>query len=274
MNSSLVVPSAEHKPVRAVMNCLLLVLALIASSLASPVVFAQQQDTAPADASANSTSGDPTPDIEPTVVSAPEYNDPLIGINRAVFAFNDAAYRYVVIPLSNGYIAVVPSPVRTSVTNVFNNIKMPVYLVNNLLQGRPEHSLRNLARFGINSTLGLLGLFDVANDWFELPPARTGLNDTLASWQAGYGIYLVLPFLGPSDVRNSIGRIGDQFLNPINYLSAEQDQMVLQGIDNVNGFAPVASRYLELRAESDDPYLFFRNMHLQGIIRDAEYQEN
>ena len=211
--------------------------------------------------------------IEPTVVSTPEYNDPLIGFNKAMFKFNDVAYRYALIPFSEGYIAVVPSPVRGSITNFFANIKMPISFVNNLLQGKPEDSARNIARFGINSTLGILGIFDPAQDWFDLTPAQSNLNTTLSSWGAGYGFYLVLPILGPSDLRNTLARFGDQALNPVNYLPEEQDRIILQGVDNINAFAPQAQRYLDLKAEAEDPYIFFRNMYLQGVVRDAEYSD-
>ena len=213
-------------------------------------------------------------EIEPTVVSTPEYNDPLIGFNRAVFKFNDAAYRYALVPFSEGYIAVVPGPVRGGITNFFANIKMPIYFINNLLQGKPSDSMRNAARFGINSTLGILGIFDRAEDWFDMAPAQTDLNTTLSSWGAGYGFYLVLPILGPSDLRNTLSRFGDQALNPINYVSEDRDQLILQGVDNINAFAPQAQRYLDLKAETEDPYLFFRNMHLQGVVRDAEYSND
>lgn len=231
------------------------------------------QQTSPAQSTTQNNDTIGSTSIEPTVVSTPEYNDPLIGFNRAVFDFNDVAYRYVLVPFSEGYIAVVPDPVRGGISNFFTNIKMPISFVNNLLQGKPGDSARNVARFGINSTLGILGFFDPAEDWFELAPAQNNLNTTLSSWGAGYGFYLVLPILGPSDLRNTLARFGDQALNPVNYLSEEQDQIILQGVDNINAFAPQAQRYLDLKAEAEDPYLFFRNMYLQGVVRDAEYSD-
>ncbi len=210
--------------------------------------------------------------IEPTVVSVADYNDPLISLNRAVYAFNDFSYRYALIPLSNGYLAVVPGPVRTGIDNVFSNIKTPIHAVNNLLQGRPERSLGSIARFGINTTVGLLGIFDPALYWFDLQPSPTLLTDTLAQWGSGYGMFLMLPLIGPSDLRNGVGRIGDYFMNPIVYLTDNPERLLLQGLDGLNTFAPLSDSYLELQAQADDPYLYFRNMYLQGIVRDAEFQ--
>lgn len=224
-----------------------------------------------------STGGNPleTPagDIEPTVVSYPEYRDPLIGMNRAVFAFNDFSYRYFLIPLARAWGWALPDPVERSIGNFFRNLKMPISLVNNLLQGRPLGMGRNLARFGINTTVGLAGLFDPATAWFGIEAADTGFDDTLARYGAGYGVYLVLPFLGPSSLRNGPGLVVDYFLNPVPYLLTPPESTAVTGLDNFQRFAPGAKRYLDLHRESDDPYVFFRNLHLQGLQRDADYGE-
>lgn len=225
--------------------------------------------------SGNTATSDPGPtgDIEPTVVSYTEYRDPLIGMNRAVFAFNDFSYRYLLFPLARAYRWVLPDPVERSIGNFFRNLKMPISLVNNLLQGRPAGMGRNLARFGINTTVGLAGLFDPAAAWFRIEPAATGFDDTLARWGAGYGAYLVLPFLGPSSLRNGPGLVADYFLNPVPYLLESPESTAATGFDNFQRFAPGSERYLQLHRESKDPYLFFRNLHLQGLQRDAEYSE-
>lgn len=211
-------------------------------------------------------------EIQPTVVSFEDYNDPLIGLNRAIFSFNDVLYRYALIPVTRGYTAVLPQPVRNSITNAFHNIKSPIYFVNNLLQGKPRDSMVNLARFGINSTVGVLGLFDNADAWFGIEPAHTELEDTLASWGSGYGVYLVLPVFGPADVRDGIGRIGDYFLNPIVYLTDNPERLWIQGLDGVRTFTPQAETYLELRNQAEDPYIFIRNTYLQGVQRNASQQ--
>ncbi len=209
--------------------------------------------------------------IEPTVVAYKEYRDPLIRINRGIFAFNDLSYRYALIPLVKGYLKVTPEPVRQSVGNFFYNIKSPLYLVNNALQLKPKAAGRNLLRFGINTTLGLAGLFDPAKNWFDIEKANTNLNDTLAHYGAGYGFYIVLPLIGSSDLRSGSSTLVEGFFHPINYLVDGRERVWIQGFGYFQDFAPEADLYLDLSEESDDPYIFLRNLYLQGIQRDAEY---
>jgi phospholipid-binding lipoprotein MlaA len=209
--------------------------------------------------------------IEPTVVGYPDYRDPLIRVNRAIFAFNDITYRYLLIPLGKGYVRVIPDPVHRSVGNFFYNIKTPVYAVNHLLQLKPKPLGRNLLRFAINTTVGLLGLFDPAKAWWGLERAEADFEATLARYGAGYGIYLVLPVFGPSDLRNSASIVADYFLNPIVYLTENPERIAIQGYDFFQAYAPGAEQYETLRRKSDDPYIFFRNLHLQGVQRDVDY---
>lgn len=205
------------------------------------------------------------------MVSTPRYRDPLIGVNRVFFAFNDVTYRYLLIPVAKGYRWVVPDPVETGIGNFFHNLKTPIYVVNDVLQFEPKPLGRHLSRFVINSTIGVLGLFDPAQAWFGLERKETGFQDTLADYGAGYGIYLVLPLLGPSDTRNGAGLLVDQFLNPIPYLTDEPDTTAIQIYDNFQEFAPGAEKYETLRRDLDDPYIFFRNLYLQGLQRDAAH---
>jgi len=209
--------------------------------------------------------------LAPTVVSYPEYRDPLIWLNRGIFAFNDVSYRYLLIPLSRGYLWLTPEPVQDSIGNFFDNLKTPVLAVNHLLQWQPALLGRDLLRFGINTTVGLLGLFDPARDWGGLPRAPTDSAATLAGYGAGYGIYLVLPIFGPSDLRDSAGLVADHFLNPVVYLTDNPERTAIQGFDFFQDYAPTAENYETLRRKSEDPYIFFRNLHLQGVQRDARH---
>lgn len=211
---------------------------------------------------------------EITVVSYPqsEFHDPLIGFNRVVFAFNDISYRYVLIPVSKAYNTIAPQPVRTGVSNVFSNIKAPIHTINYLLQWQPSKAGISTARFLLNSTIGIAGIFDPASAWFGLPKSETGFSDTLARYGSGYGTYLVLPFIGASDLRSGTGVVADYFLNPIPYITEQPDTTYIMSFDTLQGFAPEAEGYLKLRDKSDDPYLFFRNMHLQGLLRDQQYK--
>lgn len=209
--------------------------------------------------------------IQPNVVSYTEYRDPLIRFNRAMFAFNDVTYRHVLIPAARTY-QLAPAPLRLGVANFFNNIKTPIPLVNHLLQLQLRQAGIDLARFAVNSTLGVAGLFDPASAWLDLQPEAAGMGETLAGYGMGYGTYLVLPLVGPSNVRDGGAMLVDSFLNPLTYMLDNPESVVVRGFDNFQQFAPTAPGYLELREESDDLYLFMRNLHLQGIQRDAEYQ--
>ena len=204
----------------------------------------------------------------PTVVGYAPGDDPLMGFNRAVFAFNDVAYRFALVPAAKGWEWAVPAPVRQSIGNAFHNIRMPIRAVNHGLQGRWSGAGRNLLRFTINSTLGLGGLFDPAKAWFDLERADTGFDETLATWGAGPGTYLVLPLLGPSTLREGTGALGDYALNPIPYLTEQPEQTALMLGDGFQGIVPALVSYETLRARSEDPYVFFRELHLQGLKRD------
>lgn len=208
---------------------------------------------------------------EPTVVAPAEYRDPLIAVNRAIFAFNDFTYRRVLIPVSKGYVRAVPAPARRSVGNFFHNIRTPIYVANDLLQLEPRPLGRHLARFVVNSTVGVGGLFDPARKWFGLEKTATGFEDTLSGYGVGYGIYLVLPIFGSSDIRHGVSMVADYFLNPIPYLTENPATSAVMSYDNFHEFSAEADEYEELRRRLDDPYIFFRNLHLQGVQRDAEH---
>ncbi|WP_269619725.1 MlaA family lipoprotein [Zhongshania sp. BJYM1] len=211
---------------------------------------------------------------EITVVSyqEEEFNDPLMGFNRAMFAFNDISYRYVLIPVAKTYNYIAPKPVRTGVSNVFSNIKAPITIINQLLQWKPAKAGKTTARFLVNTTIGIAGIFDPAKAWFDLPKDETGFSDTLAEYGSGYGTYLVLPFIGPSDLRSGTGVVADYFLNPIPHITEQPDTSLIMAADAEQEFAPKAESYETLHAKSKDPYLFFRNMYLQGILRDQEFK--
>ncbi|MDO6709758.1 MULTISPECIES: MlaA family lipoprotein [Aliiglaciecola] len=212
--------------------------------------------------------------LTPTVVTYDPvtFADPLESINRPIFAFNDVVYRYFLIPVGKGYDAVVPDPVQTGIGNFFSNLREPLNLLNNLAQGEGKKSGTNLGRFLINSTVGLLGLFDPADAWFDMPEETATIGDTLASYDVGYGNYLVLPILGQSDFRNAFSTLSESILSPVHVISDSPESSYLQGLDGFNDFVPTAPSYEELRAQSDDPYTFFRNMYLQSVERDEQFE--
>ena len=145
-----------------------------------------------------------------------EDNDPLEPFNRVIFDFNDIMDRFFLDRISEMYGCVVPEVVRQHVGYILRNLSEPIVLVNNVLQGRMDDAEDTLRRFLINTTVGLGGIFDVSTD-LGIPYKKEDFGLTLASWGFETGPYLVLPILGPSNLRDTFGRIGDYSFDPINW---------------------------------------------------------
>ena len=139
-------------------------------------------------------------------------NDPWEGFNRKVFAFNEGMDK-VVRPIAVGYDRVMPDPFQRGVGNFFRNLDAPVTIVNTILQGKFEQSADSLGRFLINSTIGVLGFFDVATK-LGVPFYNEDLGQTLATWGYDDSRYLVLPVFGPSTIRDGVSRYADSFYHP------------------------------------------------------------
>lgn len=151
-----------------------------------------------------------------TLPSQAETSDPLEGFNRKIFWFNERVDDYVLGPISRGYTEYVPQSARTGVKNFFRNLSSPVYIVSDLLQGNFSDMGTHTVRFLMNSTVGIVGIFDVAeSEGFEFKDEDIG--QAFGSWGIGGGPYLVLPILGPSNVRDLFGKVGDFALEPLNY---------------------------------------------------------
>lgn len=199
--------------------------------------------------------------------------DPLMPFNRAMHKFNDVTYRYVLIPLVDAYTTVTPDPVEEGIGNFFDNIKSPIYLVNHLLRGDIKGAGRDIGRFAINTTLGVAGIGDPATNWFGIEEDLARASDTMAGYGVGYGFYLVLPFIGPSNARSGVGMFIDGQLNPIQYLMDSPEDTGVRIFDNFQEYGPTITSYTALREESEDLYLFMRNLHVQGLLRDQQYPE-
>jgi len=143
-------------------------------------------------------------------------NDPAEVQNRAVYDFNVAVDRTLVRPASVGAATVLPQPVRQGIGNFASNLDQPRYVLNNLLQLRFEEALQNTWRFAINSTIGLGGLLDPASG-IGLYEADTDFGETLHVWGAPEGAYVVLPILGPSTSRDTVGFVVDRAMNPVRF---------------------------------------------------------
>ena len=144
--------------------------------------------------------------------------DPLECINRVTFSFNLYTARWIIKPAAMIYSFIVPEYVRKGLRRVDANIQMPGRLVNSLLQLNFTRAGIELARFGINTTLGIAGFYDPAYEWFEMQPVINDFAQTFAYWGIGKGFYLILPVYGGTCLRDTVGLVGDYFTNPITYI--------------------------------------------------------
>lgn len=193
--------------------------------------------------------------------------DPLIHFNRAMFVFNDRLYFWVLKPLATGYKAVVPEPARTCVKNFFHNLAAPVRIVNGLLQGKPRLAEAALGHFVVNTIVGIGGLGDPAADYPHLNPGDEDLGQTLGVWGVENGIYLVWPFLGPSTLRDTVGMIGDRFLDPMTYTLTTAESAGANGVRVVNATSFRIGTYESLKAAALEPYVAFRDGYIQYRLK-------
>ncbi|WP_137166662.1 MlaA family lipoprotein [Salinimonas lutimaris] len=200
------------------------------------------------------------------------YNDPWENMNRHIFAFNNYAYDFVLIPAAEGYQFLVPAVARDKIGNAFNNIREPLNLLNNVVAGEFKDAGNNVGRFLINSTVGILGLFDPAQDWFDIAPRKQTIADTLFDYDVSAGPYLVLPLLGPSDSRGAFSTVSEGFIHPINQLMDPPESYMLRTFDGFDDFSGQAKTYQDLYQKADDPYIFFRNQYIQSQRRDEYFQ--
>lgn len=192
-------------------------------------------------------------------------NDPLEIPNRMFFAFNEALDFAVIRPIAATYRFVVPTGVRNSVRNFLRNLRSPVTLANDLLQGDLERAETTAARFFINSTIGLLGVFDIAAD-SGYPYHSEDFGQTLGTYGAGEGFYLVLPIFGPSSLRDAGGRVVDTLLDPLTYIAPDGANLARAAATGVD----LRSRNLDeldaLKSDSLDFYARIRSLYRQNRV--------
>ncbi len=193
-----------------------------------------------------------------------EVFDPLRRYNRAMTTFNDRAYRWVIEPTASGYAKVMPEPVRRSIQRFFKNLGYPIRLVNNTLQLKGGAALEETSRFLINSTMGVGGLFDPATSRFDLEPRNEDFGQTLGYYGLGGGFHVVLPILGPSNVRDAFGILVDGFLDPVYYVEGVYPGLAIKGVDAINYASLHLGEYERLTAEAIDLYIFLRNAYEQN----------
>lgn len=189
--------------------------------------------------------------------------DPWERQNRAVFAFNEGVDKYALKPVAQGYDYVLPTPVKTGVTNFFDNIGDLWIGVNNLLQGKPVDAASDLGRLLINSTVGILGVFDVATP-MGLEKHEEDFGQTLGRWGAEPGPYVVLPVAGPRDVRDSGGLAVDLLTDPLSYYPHQVAvRNSLWGVRLVNNRAVLLPAEKVIDEAALDKYSYLRDAYLQ-----------
>lgn len=193
-------------------------------------------------------------------------NDKNEGLNRFFFGLNRGLDLGIIRPISKVYGVVVPAPIRLMARNGLRHLEAPGDLINYTLQGNGSEAGTTLKRFVINSTLGLGGAFDIA-DHLGTPYNPTDFGLTLAEWGVGEGRYLVNPLLGPSTVRDTIGRIGDIALSPTTYVGFVTDFDYAGAIANGTNIVDQRQRNGELLDNvifaSPDPYVTLRSVYIQ-----------
>lgn len=194
-------------------------------------------------------------------VDKQDEKDPLQTINRPLYDFNmDVLDAYILRPAAVGYVAITPQPVRRGLVNLTENIGEPVDSINAALQGKPGNAGISAARFLVNSTVGLFGIFDVASE-IGLTQVDEDFGQTLGVWGADDGAYLMFPGYGPSTVRNISGDVVDGFAIPSIALSLPQTilRYTIKGLEARASLFPQEA----LLNESLDPYIFVKEVYLQ-----------
>ncbi len=189
-------------------------------------------------------------------------DDPFEPVNRFFFAVNDKLYYWVLKPVSRGYSWSFPYEVRNSFAHFFTNLGAPVRLLNSILQGNSDKSLVIVERFFLNTTLGGLGFFDVAQEKFALERQKSDFGQTLGRWGFGFGPYLYVPFLGPSSLRGMMGIGGNMLVNPARFIYDDwYGRAAFYSVEAVNTLSLHPNLYDDLRKMTLDPYVAARQAY-------------
>lgn len=195
-----------------------------------------------------------SPDADP--------RDPFEAFNRDSYEFNRSLDKAIIEPIGRGYNAVMPGPVNQGVTNFFDNLRDVQSAINNLLQLKIGRAFSDVGRVAVNSTIGILGLIDVASN-MNLPSYKEDFGQTLGVWGFDSGPYLVLPFFGPSSGRDGIGVVVDWYTDPIYFIDDSGTRWGLRGLRLVDLRADLLNVSRVIEQAALDPYAFVRDAYLQ-----------
>ena len=198
-------------------------------------------------------------------VVSEEVNDPFEEINRKTYAFNERLDEILVKPIAETY-SKAPPKIKNGVTNFFNNLEEVDTFINQLLQGKPKKSLNDLTRFIINTTIGIGGFIDVASK-MGLQRHEEDFGQTLAVWGVGEGPYIMLPFLGPSTLRDTFSRPVSSFLSVSFHMTETDVNIALKSIDALE----TRERLLDVESLlSGDKYSFVKDAYIQSIMYEVK----
>ena len=204
-------------------------------------------------------------DFETTSIEDEIY-DPFEPLNRAIFSFNNVADRIVLEPIAKGY-KKLPSPIQSGINNFLSNLRAPLIVVNQLLQGQGDNAAQSSGRFIVNSTIGVFGLFDVA-ERIGLEEKQEDYGQTLATWGVGDGFYIVLPLFGPSNLRDTSGMILTMLTDPINAYAVNEGEAWLvpmrTAVNAVDQRSKIIDEVNALRDNSVDYYAAVRSSYYQN----------
>jgi len=204
-------------------------------------------------------------DFETTTLEDEIY-DPFEPVNRAIFSFNNVADRIVLEPIAKGY-KKLPSPLQSGINNFLSNLRAPLVVVNQLLQGQGENAVQSSGRFIVNSTVGVFGLFDVAEK-IGLEEKEEDYGQTLATWGVGDGFYIVLPLFGPSNLRDTSGMVLTMLTDPINAYAVSEGEAWLvpmrTSVNAVDTRSQIIDEVNALRDNSVDYYAAVRSSYYQN----------
>jgi phospholipid-binding lipoprotein MlaA len=211
--------------------------------------------------------------VTPSLAAAQEApSDPWEGFNRDLFAVHEAVDQAVLEPVARGYRAITPSPLRQGVLNFLRNLRSPVIFANDVLQGEFGRAGTTAARFGVNTTIGVAGLFDPATS-MGLDRHDEDFGQTLAVWGVDAGPYIFVPLLGPTTVRDGAGRIVDIVFDPLTWAEFDSADEVRAGRTVLAGIAArelVLDTVDDIRRDSVDPYVTIRTSY--GLLRESAIQ--
>lgn len=191
----------------------------------------------------------------------------LYGYNDTMTSFNDGFYIYLLSPVSKGYETITTEPIRDSIDNFFYNLMYPKRVINNLLQLKFRSSMEETSSFLLNSTFGLLGLFKPAQTMFDIKTHDEDFGQTLGSWGVGAGCHIVLPLLGPSNVRDMFGDFADYYVDPLNptygITESRNQYIALRVFKTINESPEKLKGYKLLKKDALYLYPFLKNVYEQ-----------